>query len=114
MCRTPAGLRVGAYLLPQHPTLSNMTRSELNFALLVEEMLNHISQPEYRQIIVEVNVFKNDFKIRLNFLTSFFFQLLNIVSTILVRNPELTFQSQLDLDHLVSEAISMFSKVTKI
>lgn len=59
MERTPRGIRVGAFLLPQQPTLSNMTRSELNFALLVEEMLNHISQPEYRQVIVEVGYIKS-------------------------------------------------------
>lgn len=54
LCRTPAGIRIGSYFFPQQPTLTNMTRSEFNFALLVEEMLNHIAQPEYRQIIVEV------------------------------------------------------------
>jgi hypothetical protein len=37
--------------------MSNMTQSELNFALLVEEMLNHIQQPEYRQTVVEVSIY---------------------------------------------------------
>ncbi|XP_049964722.1 probable phosphorylase b kinase regulatory subunit beta isoform X1 [Schistocerca serialis cubense] len=92
MTRTPQGIKVRGYHLPQQPTLSNMTRSQLNFALLVEQMLNHIQQPEYRQIVVE---------------------LLCIVSTILVRNPELTFQKQLDLDHLMNEAYHMFCKDNK-
>ncbi|XP_021927743.1 probable phosphorylase b kinase regulatory subunit beta isoform X5 [Zootermopsis nevadensis] len=92
MSRTPQGITVQGSHLPQHPTLSNMTQSELNFALLVEEMLNHIQKPEYRQIVVE---------------------LLCIVSTILTRNPELTFQSQLDLDHLVKEAYFMYCKDNK-
>lgn len=40
------------------------------------------------------------------------FQVLCIVSTILTRNPELTFQNQLDLDDLVTEAFRMFCKDT--
>jgi hypothetical protein len=55
MKRTPRGLRVQGELLPQQPTLNNMSRSEINFALLVEQKLNRIQKPEYRQIIVEVN-----------------------------------------------------------
>lgn len=54
MTRTPEGIKVQGFHLPQQPTLSNMTRSELNFAVLVEQMLNHIQQSEYRQTIVEV------------------------------------------------------------
>ena len=30
-----------------------MTRGELKFALLVENVLKHIPQPEYRQLVVE-------------------------------------------------------------
>jgi hypothetical protein len=55
MSRTPQGITVQGKHLPQNPTLSNMTQSELNFALLVEEMLIHIQKPEYRQIVVEVS-----------------------------------------------------------
>ncbi|KAJ4443780.1 hypothetical protein ANN_05558 [Periplaneta americana] len=93
MSRTPQGIRVQGSHLPQQPTLSNMTQSELNFALLVEEMLNHIQKPEYRQVVVEM---------------------LCIVSTILSRNPELTFQNQLDLDHLVTEAFHIYCKDNKL
>ncbi|KAF4522804.1 hypothetical protein B566_EDAN014848 [Ephemera danica] len=89
MKRTPHGLRVQGELLPQQPTLNNMSRSEINFALLVEKKLNRIQRPEYRQIIVE---------------------LICIVSTILQRNPELTFRHELDLDQLVDEAYLMFCK----
>lgn len=56
--RTPQGIRTQGHTLPHQPTLTNMTRSELNFGLLVEDILNHIQQPEYRQIIVEVKYFK--------------------------------------------------------
>lgn len=40
----------------QQPTLSDMTMYEMNFSLLVEDMLGNIDQPKYRQIIVEVCV----------------------------------------------------------
>jgi len=91
MTRTPGGLRAQGSTLPAKPTLSNMTRSELNFALLVEEMLNNIQQPAYRQVVVE---------------------LLCIISTILVRNPELSFKDHLDLDILITEAFAMYCKVS--
>ncbi|XP_015607737.1 probable phosphorylase b kinase regulatory subunit beta isoform X2 [Cephus cinctus] len=89
LVRCPGGIYVNGRELPQQPTLSNMTRSELTFALLVESILHHIQLPEYRQIIVE---------------------LLNIVSTILLRNPELTFQKPLDLNSLVEDAFVMYCK----
>ncbi|XP_028128298.1 probable phosphorylase b kinase regulatory subunit beta isoform X2 [Diabrotica virgifera virgifera] len=89
MTRTPEGIRVAGNLIPQQPTLSNMTRSELTFSLLVEEMLNHVQQPDYRQLIVE---------------------LLTIVSTILGRNPELTFTKPLDLEQLIKDAAHMYAK----
>lgn len=38
MTRTPQGIRVLGNVIPQHPTLSNMSRTELTFALLVEEV----------------------------------------------------------------------------
>lgn len=37
--RTPHGIRVMGNLIPQQPTLSNMTKSEITFSLLVEEVL---------------------------------------------------------------------------
>lgn len=89
MTRTPEGVKVAGNLIPQQPTLSNMTRSELTFSLLVEEMLNHVQKPDYRQLIVE---------------------LLTIVSTILGRNPELTFSQPLDLEQLVRDAAHVYAK----
>jgi phosphorylase kinase alpha/beta subunit len=75
--------------LPANPTLTNMSRSELSFSLLVEEMLHKINQPERRQIAVE---------------------LLCIVATILSRNPELHFQQKLDLDQLLDDAFLMYCR----
>uniref|UniRef100_A0A0A9Y8S2 Phosphorylase b kinase regulatory subunit n=2 Tax=Lygus hesperus TaxID=30085 RepID=A0A0A9Y8S2_LYGHE len=91
LSRTLRGIRIQGNTLPYQHSLSDLTSSELNFSLLVEDVLNQIQTPEYRLIIVEV---------------------LCIVSTILTRNPELTFQNQLDLDDLVAEAFSMFCKDT--
>ena len=90
--KTPAGIAVQGHLLAQQPTLSNMTMSELNFSLLVEDMLFKIHRPEYRQIVVE---------------------LLCIVNTILLRNPELRFKEKekLDLDEVIADALAMFMKV---
>lgn len=53
-------------------------------------MLNHIQQPEYRQLIVE---------------------LLSVISTILSRNPELIFSQPLDLKQLIEDAAQMYAKV---
>nr|XP_023013016.1 probable phosphorylase b kinase regulatory subunit beta isoform X1 [Leptinotarsa decemlineata] len=88
MTRTPQGIRVAENVIPQHPILSNMTRSELTFSLLVEEMLNHVQRPEHRQLLVE---------------------LLTIVSVILGRNPELTFNKELDLEQLIKDAAHMYA-----
>ncbi|XP_035251166.1 phosphorylase b kinase regulatory subunit beta-like isoform X2 [Anguilla anguilla] len=87
--RTPNGIVVAGVHLPQQPTLSDMTMYEMNFSLLVEDMLKHIDQPEYRQIIVE---------------------LLMVVSIVLERNPELEFQDKVNLDSLVKEAFSDFQR----
>ncbi|XP_032687816.1 probable phosphorylase b kinase regulatory subunit beta isoform X2 [Odontomachus brunneus] len=89
LMRCPGGIIVNGRELPQQPTVSNMTRSELTFALLVESLLHHIQLPEYRQIVIE---------------------LLSIVSTILLRNPELSFQKQLDLSQLVEDSFIMYRK----
>uniref|UniRef100_A0A0P5Q2D6 Phosphorylase b kinase regulatory subunit n=1 Tax=Daphnia magna TaxID=35525 RepID=A0A0P5Q2D6_9CRUS len=87
--KTPGGILVQGHLIAQEPTLSHMTMSELNFSLLVEDMLFKIARPEYRQLVVE---------------------LLCIVNTILLRNPELRFKMQLDLDFVIAEALAMFMK----
>ncbi|XP_064193280.1 phosphorylase b kinase regulatory subunit beta isoform X1 [Anguilla rostrata] len=85
--RTRNGIKVAGVHLPQQPTLSDMTMYEMNFSLLVEDMLKNIVLPEYRQIIVE---------------------LLMVVSIVLERNPELEFQETVDLDRLVKDAFNDF------
>lgn len=88
--RCPLGIQVQGHHLAAVPTLSNMSRGELSFSLLVEEMLHHIPKSERRQISVE---------------------LICIVATILSRNPELRFQQVLDIDILLEDAFSMYCKV---
>ncbi|XP_054916044.1 phosphorylase b kinase regulatory subunit beta isoform X2 [Poeciliopsis prolifica] len=87
--RTPNGIVVGGTHLPQQPTLSDMTMYEMNFSLLVEDTLQNIVLPEYRQIIVE---------------------LLMVVAVVLERNPELEFGDKVDLDTLVKEAFNDFQR----
>lgn len=89
LARTPKGIKLQGHLIPTEPTLTSMSRSELAFSLLVEESFNHITQPQRRQLSVE---------------------LLGIVATILSRNPELQFKDVLDLDHLLEQAFYMYCK----
>lgn len=53
--RTPGGIKLQNYHLPQQPTLSDLTVQEMNFALLIDEMLCVIRDPIRRQIVVEVS-----------------------------------------------------------
>lgn len=89
LSRTPKGISLQGHMIPTEPTLTSMSRSELAFSLLVEETFNHITQPERRQLSVE---------------------LLCIVATILARNPELRFKDKLDLDKLLEDAVKMYCK----
>ncbi|XP_071503310.1 phosphorylase b kinase regulatory subunit beta-like [Diadema antillarum] len=87
LSRTPSGLSIANYYLPQQPTLSDMTQTDLNFALRIEEMFGRIAHPEYRQLMVE---------------------LLSVVATILERNPELQFQHTANMDSMVHEAFELY------
>ncbi|CAK1550086.1 unnamed protein product [Leptosia nina] len=89
LLRTPQGIIVQGHAIPAQPTLVNMSRSELSFALLVEEALVRISSAGRRQLCVE---------------------LLCILATILRRNPELYLQQPLDLDKLLDDAHSTYAK----
>ncbi|KAG7275841.1 hypothetical protein CRUP_016781 [Coryphaenoides rupestris] len=46
------GLSVDGYVLPSSTT-REMTEGEIKFAVQVESVLNHVPQPEYRQLLVE-------------------------------------------------------------
>ncbi|XP_005099610.1 phosphorylase b kinase regulatory subunit beta isoform X2 [Aplysia californica] len=87
--KTPGGIKVLGYLLPQQPTQSDMTMYELNFSLLVEQMLSKIADPSYRQLMVEAFM---------------------VVSTILERNPELMFHQSANMDKIIQEAYEDFQQ----
>ncbi|XP_071549609.1 probable phosphorylase b kinase regulatory subunit beta isoform X2 [Panulirus ornatus] len=89
LAKTPEGVRLCDQVLPQQPTISEMSYGELNFALTVQSLLNRIQHPEYRQIVVE---------------------LFSVVATILERNPELKFLHELNLDQIVRDAFKIFLK----
>lgn len=67
-----------------------MSRSELSFALLVEEALVRVESSARRQLCVE---------------------LLCVLATILRRNPELYLQQPLYVDKLVDDAQYTYAKV---
>jgi phosphorylase kinase alpha/beta subunit len=89
--RLPGGILIAGQHLPAHPTLSQMTPYELNFALLVGKLLGKISSPQYRQINVE---------------------LLMILYHILYRNPELYYPDNIaiDLDKIIVDAINKYKE----
>lgn len=86
--RTPGGITIAGNLLPKDLCLS-MNLSDLNFASEVERMLHNIHKPEFIHIVIE---------------------LLCVVSTILNRNPELSFKGGLDVDGLVSNACNLLDR----
>ncbi|CAG9098416.1 hypothetical protein JYU34_002377 [Plutella xylostella] len=91
LLRTPKGIIVQGHAIPAQPTLVNMSRSELSFALLVEEALVQVSAPERRQLCVE---------------------LLCVCGAILRRNPELRLRHALRLDDLLDDAAATYAKDT--
>ncbi|XP_042909770.1 probable phosphorylase b kinase regulatory subunit beta isoform X3 [Parasteatoda tepidariorum] len=89
MSRTPEGIIVEGHHLPQQPTLTEMTVYDLKFATEVEMFLSRVALPEYRQILVE---------------------LIMVVYLILERNPELSFNTTIDMNKLVEESFLMYQK----
>ncbi|KAJ8726503.1 hypothetical protein PYW07_001201 [Mythimna separata] len=89
LLKTPKGIIIQGHLIPAEPTLVNMSRSELAFALLVEEALVRVEAPARRALCVE---------------------LLCVLATILRRNPELYLQQPLHIDRLVDDAQLTFAK----
>ncbi|KAI8900409.1 glycosyl hydrolases family 15-domain-containing protein [Globomyces pollinis-pini] len=82
------GIKVGSAVLKSHPTISESTPEELNFALQVENLLDNFIDPAEHQIAVECLV---------------------VISRIEERNPELTLiGSVIDLRSLIKEAIIAF------
>ncbi|XP_055337447.1 phosphorylase b kinase regulatory subunit beta-like [Paramacrobiotus metropolitanus] len=87
--RCNEGIKVADHLMPQIPTVTDMTLYELNFALKIDALLDRIEHPAYRQLVVE---------------------LVMVINTILERNPELYFIDPLDTDKFVHAAFERFLK----
>ncbi|KAF2353900.1 Glycoside hydrolase family 15/Phosphorylase b kinase regulatory chain family, partial [Trinorchestia longiramus] len=81
--KTPGGLTLLERSLPQQPTISELSPTEMSFAKAVQELLGAVREPEYSQVMAEV---------------------LRIIATILQRNPELQFSNAVKLDGLVRDA----------
>nr|XP_026696670.1 phosphorylase b kinase regulatory subunit alpha, liver isoform-like isoform X2 [Ciona intestinalis] len=80
------GLVIGEHHIPGYVT-KEMTQGEIKFALLVENVLNHIPQPEYRQLVVETLV----------------------VLTLLAETPRVKFLSDnINVDRVLVTASDMF------
>ncbi|XP_077486077.1 putative phosphorylase b kinase regulatory subunit alpha [Amblyomma americanum] len=80
------GLWVRGYCLPQALT-KEMTPGELKFALRVEEMLNRVPEPEYRQLLVEA---------------------LMVVSLAVEHDVVAEFKMPIDVESLVQRANALF------
>ncbi|MBR9912254.1 MAG: glycosyl hydrolase family 15 [Gammaproteobacteria bacterium] len=91
-----AGIVIGDRLSAQNRLESkiiraDMTPGEKNFALLIEDKLNHIHAPEYRQLVLEA---------------------LQVVAAILRANPSLKLDSYIVLDVLIGYAVRIHSDNT--
>ncbi|XP_041971437.1 probable phosphorylase b kinase regulatory subunit beta isoform X2 [Aricia agestis] len=89
LVRTPKGIIVEGHCIEAQPTLMNMSRSELSFALVVEAALVRVASAERRQLVVE---------------------LLCVLHAILRRNPELLLHHPLHLDRLLDLAHATYAK----
>lgn len=89
--KTPGGLTLLDRSLPQQPTISELSPTEMSFAKAVQELLGAVQEPEYSQVMAEV---------------------LRIIATILQRNPELQFSQAVKLDGLVRDAAHIMRVVS--
>lgn len=85
--RSPAGFVINGNHMPQQPTISDMSPSEVTWCKLVEEKFQGVREPEYRHILVETLV---------------------LIGTILERNPELRFHACTDVDSVIADALAQF------
>eukprot|EP00118_Oscarella_pearsei_P010638 m.66389 g.66389 ORF g.66389 m.66389 type:complete len:1074 (+) comp35386_c0_seq8:474-3695(+) len=84
--KTPR-IKVSGNTLEQYPLTDDMSSQDMTFSLKVEETLQDINFPEYRQIVVE---------------------LLIVIHTVLQRNPEIEFRAAIDLDELICDTLTIY------
>ncbi|VDM17108.1 unnamed protein product, partial [Hydatigera taeniaeformis] len=91
--RSPCGVLIASNLLPQNPTLTDMTPHDLNLVVEVERMLSDIKDPAYRALFVETVM---------------------VIAVILERNQELSFTEVVDFRLVIQNAIKDFAIVNHI
>ena len=69
------------------PPLRQMTPGELKFALLLEQNLNSLPEPEYRQLVVEC---------------------LMVIASVVTTSKQLSFRGTLVVEHIISQARDIF------
>lgn len=91
--RLKGGLRICGSNLESNYTLTQMTKYELNFALLIETYFIKIKSPQYRHIVVE---------------------LLVILYMILERNPEINYSESepFDIDEIINKTVEKYEEKT--
>ena len=87
--RCPGGLTFAKKHLPQKSTLKMMEAFELSFFHIVESYLVQYVQHDHRFLMIRVMV---------------------ILSTVLKRNPELTYRNELILDNLILDSLNLYCK----
>ncbi|CAH8476965.1 unnamed protein product [Heterobilharzia americana] len=85
--RSTHGVIICGKLLPQKPTLTDMTAYDLNFIDEVECLLRPIRDPAYRSLVVET---------------------IMVIAIILERNNELSFKETVDIKIIIDDAIAAF------
>ena len=90
--RCPGGLTFGKKHLPQQSTLK-MEAYELSFFRTIESFLVQYVQSDTRFLII---------------------RLLVILSTVLTRNPEITYRKELVVDNLIIESLRLYHKEAQI
>uniref|UniRef100_A0A5K3EN75 Phosphorylase b kinase regulatory subunit n=2 Tax=Mesocestoides corti TaxID=53468 RepID=A0A5K3EN75_MESCO len=86
--RAPCGVMIMSNLLPQNPTLTDMTPHDLNLVVEVERLLRSITDPTYRALFVETVM---------------------VIAVILERNQELSFTEVVDFRLVIQNAIKDFA-----
>uniref|UniRef100_A0A0X3PN91 Phosphorylase b kinase regulatory subunit n=1 Tax=Schistocephalus solidus TaxID=70667 RepID=A0A0X3PN91_SCHSO len=91
--KAPRGILIMSNMLPQNPTLLDMTPHDLNLVFQVECMMRSIADPAYRALFVETVM---------------------VIAVILERNEELSFTEVVDFRVVIENAIKDFAVTNRL
>nr|VZI30350.1 unnamed protein product [Spirometra erinaceieuropaei] len=91
--KAPCGILIMSNMLPQNPTLLDMTPHDLNLVFQVECMMRSITDPAYRALFVETVM---------------------VIAVILERNEELSFTEVVDFRVVIENAIKDFAATNRL